>query len=153
MAVLRSEGSLLHASHRPSSQPGTPAARGSDLPQLHQHACSINGHAANRPAGLDEQLRALAARRLNALADDGSGFLALACFFGLLLGLAMPVDGAMPAPWDRVGEVSQSCLRSPHQWHLHALLLARVSNCLGLKRVSLLHLSTSREGVHDELGS
>ena len=129
MAVLRSEGSLrlgqLHASHRPSSQPGTPAARGSDPPQLHQHACSINGYAASRPAGLDEQLRALAARRLNVLADDGSGFLVLACIFGLLLGLAMPVDSAMPSPWDRVGEVRQSSLLWPHLWHLHALLLAQ----------------------------
>ena len=110
--ALRSEGSLrlgqLHAAHRPSSQPGTPAARDGESHQLHQHACSINGHAASRPAGLDEQLRALAARRLNALAEDGSGFLALACFFGLLLGLAMPVDSAMPPPWDRVGEVRQS---------------------------------------------
>ena len=129
MAVLRSEGSLrlgqLHASHRPSSQPGTPAARGSDPLQLHQHACSINGHAASSPAGLDEQLRALAARRLNALADDGSGFLVLACIFGLLLGLAMPVDSAMPSPWDRAGEVRQSSLLWPHHWHLRALLLAQ----------------------------
>lgn len=131
MAVLRSEGSLrigqLHASHRPSSQPGTPAARGSDPLQLHQHACSINGHAVNRPAGLDEQLRALAARRLNALADDGSGFLALACFFGLLLGLAMPVDSAMPSPWDRVGEVRQSSSLWPHRLRGYALLLAQSS--------------------------
>ena len=53
---------------------------------------------------LDEQLRNLAARRLNMLAEDGSGFLALACVFGLLLGLAMPADSSVPHPWNRIGE-------------------------------------------------
>lgn len=53
---------------------------------------------------LDEKLRNLAVRRLNMLAEDGSGFLALACVFGLLLGLAMPADSSMPHPWNRIGE-------------------------------------------------
>ena len=61
---------------------------------------------------LDEQLRKLAARRLNMLAEDGSGFLALACVFGLLLGLAMPADSSMPHPWNRIGEARN--LRTVH---------------------------------------
>jgi hypothetical protein len=95
-------GQLAVSLHRPASQPGTPAEAERE-PRQHHHQ---NGHAPGpRPARLDERVRELAAQRLEALAEDGSGFLVLACFFGLLLGLALPADSAMPHPWNRVGEV------------------------------------------------